>query len=264
MTLVTCSSKTIDAYRLFSTFRKFHNDYIVWIIADKEPVTREYKAAVEKYFGNMEIYSTVVDEEYWAYRNCIYRPQWEDIYKCTRYLPPNEIIVRCDGTDVVFQKPIVMPEIQEGKVYLGYELWRYKDTGTPQHGWWIKQYQNKYAESRIKNSGFVIAKAKTFNRIAKDMAHADINGVYADQNLFQVVIDKNNIEAVDCPDITMAIIISTLDKRDNGLWYADGIAPSALHCNSAKTNERVKTVLIDIVPENAIEQIDKHIQGAKL
>ena len=77
MTLLACSSYRAEVYRLFETFRKYHpTDKIIWILADKQPLSKSDEGLIKEYFGNMEIVYHHVNMYFWHYELIKYQPQW--------------------------------------------------------------------------------------------------------------------------------------------------------------------------------------------
>lgn len=246
MTIITCTNFTIDTMYLFQSLRRFHNDKIVWLLADTKNININTKEAIENYYGNMEIISFIVNEDYWKNKECLHRAQWEDLYNYTRHLPPEDIIIRIDGTDVVIQKPLNIPDIKNNEILVNIENIQYKDSGTPQHSWWTKPYQDKYANDYIINSGFIASKAGTFNRIAKEMAYGHYPEIFCDQNILHIIAEKQRIIITDQIDMVSAMIRRKIDKREDGLYYFDGIAPSVVHCCGSKYHKEPNIVLNDM------------------
>ena len=108
MTLITCSSYDIKAYKLFDTFRRADKESkIIWLVRDpKGMLSNAHIVKISDYFGNMTIDSQKVEPKYWMSGMCWYQPRWEAFYIASEGIDDKETVVVCDAFDVLFQKKL--------------------------------------------------------------------------------------------------------------------------------------------------------------
>lgn len=268
MTLITCSDNKIETMRLLSTFHKYHpQDRMIWIIADTNEIDNSLLEKTINYYGKdvLAIHVHKIDNQFWANngKECLYLPRWQLFKLYADAIPDDEIIIVSDATDVVFQKPVNSDDISDDEIIVGDANETYEGKGIP-NAWWSKRYQDMYYRFPVVCAGFIMAKNKTFKNIASVMVNNKNTEIYSDQNLLQVVCDSLKIKMNDTPNVIGTALKRNIEKREDGYFYIDGMASSAIHCCGRMVDNRMDMVLEDSFPYSELKRIEADILGESL
>jgi hypothetical protein len=262
MILLTCSSYSADVYRLFDTFRQYNStDKIIWILADKQPLSVSDTGLIKEYFGNMDIIYYYAKNGFWGALPCLQQPQWEAITQVAYTLSDNETILRCDGNDVVIQKLCTFGDIPDSHIYCGYEGMLYKDNNCCT-GWFDTAKRETYKNSPVVNSGALVMNGKTFKTLSSEMAYGNNPGIYSDQNLLQWVCDKLNIKLINNPEI-LAVYNNKYHINNDKLHHNSKIVTIA-HFNGRHMFEHLKNTMEKLFSTEKCLSIEKQILGYNL